>query len=388
MRRIAVNPRANWQKKVQSVGLLFHSPEPSIRGTVGAASHPYWNESAYYELNATEVDKIEAATYELQARCLDAAQHIINKKLYDRLAIPECAVPLMEKAWEEEPPALYGRFDLAWDGDHHSQPKLLEYYADTPTSLVEAAVVQWYWLQECFPDADQFNSLHEKLVAKWQDLMPYVEQPVYFAHLDDIEDLVTITYLRDTAEQAGLRTASISMRNIGWDWMKREFVDTCGKRMKTIFKLYPWEGMLHDEFGKFAIESYSHVQWIEPIWKMLLSNKALLAILWELFPNHQNLVPAYLEGPRDLAEYVKKPLLSREGANIELYKSGNRIRTNGEYGDEGFVYQALAPMFQIDDNYAVIGSWMIDQEAAGIGIRESVGPITDNLSCFVPHLFR
>jgi glutathionylspermidine synthase len=36
---------------------------------------------------------------------------------------------------------LYGRFDLAYRGD--GPPKLLEYNADTPTALFEAAVVQW-----------------------------------------------------------------------------------------------------------------------------------------------------------------------------------------------------------------------------------------------------
>src|ERR1039457_7488970 len=156
MRRIATAPRADWQKKVEEAGLTWHSGE-----------RIYWNESAFYEFTAKEVDALEAATNELEAMTLAAAQHIIDNKLYSQLSIPEEAVPLIEASWEAEPPSLYGRFDLAYDGAN--PPKLLEYNADTPTSLVEAAVAQWYWLQDTFPRRDQFNSIHERLVASTTD---------------------------------------------------------------------------------------------------------------------------------------------------------------------------------------------------------------------------
>jgi len=40
----------------------------------------------------------------------------------------------------------------------------------------------------------------------------------------------------------------------------------------------------------------------------------------------------------------------------------------------------------IDGRYAVLGAWVIDGEAAGMGIRESEALITGNLAQFVPHL--
>jgi glutathionylspermidine synthase len=121
---------------------------------------------------------------------------------------------------------------------------------------------------------------------------------------------------------------------------------------------------------------------------MMFSNKGLLAILWEMYPKHELLLPAYLDGPRELVDYVRKPLLSREGANIEVVEGGDRTGTGGPYGDAGYVYQAVAPIPVIDGKRPVLGSWMIDQDPAGMGIRESDGRITDNLSRFVPHLFR
>jgi glutathionylspermidine synthase len=131
------------------------------------------------------------------------------------------------------------------------------------------------------------------------------------------------------------------------------------------------------------------MQWIEPIWKMLFSNKGLLAILWEMYPNDDLLLPAFLDGPRDLKDYVRKPLLGREGANITLVRAGEKEQTYGQYGSEGFVYQALAPIPNLQGNYPVIGSWIIaDQGPAGMGIRESDTPVTTHTSRFVPHLFK
>jgi glutathionylspermidine synthase len=129
--------------------------------------------------------------------------------------------------------------------------------------------------------------------------------------------------------------------------------------------------------------------WIEPIWKMLWSNKALLAILWELNPGHELLLPAYLDGPRDLKSYVRKPLLGREGSGIAVVRDGIAVEgvLEGE-NQQGYVYQELASMAAAGGKNAVFGSWLVDGEPAGMGIRESRGLVTNNTSCFVPHLFR
>src|SRR6516165_2792542 len=139
MLRVPSEPRKNWQYKVEEVGLLWHSGEV-----------PYWNESAFYEFTHAEVDLLERATHDLWRMAIEAAGHVIQERLYSRLAIPDHAVPLIERSWMEEPPSLYGRFDLAFDG--LNPPKLLEFNADTPTALLEASVVQWYWLEELARD--------------------------------------------------------------------------------------------------------------------------------------------------------------------------------------------------------------------------------------------
>lgn len=378
MKRIATEARPQWEQRVEAVGLAFHHTAEGL----------YWDESAYYEFSSEEVDLLERATNELQELCIAAAQHVIDHDRFAELAIPPEAVPLIKLAWEEEPPAVYGRFDLAYDGT--SPPRLLEYNADTPTALLESSVVQWFWLQDTRPDADQFNSIHERLIAKWTELWDYLLAfPLYFSCTrGSIEDRVTTGYLQDTAEQAGLLTAFIAVEDIGWDSGRNLFVDLDNRPITNLFKLYPWEWLLGETFGPCLIETHEQMQWIEPIWKLLLSNKGLLPILWELYPGHPNLLETYRDEPHDMRSYARKPLFSREGGNILICSEGQTLQeTEGDYGAEGFIYQELAPLPCFDGHYPVIGSWVIDQESAGIGIRETRTLITDNASRFVPHLF-
>lgn len=319
---------------------------------------------------------------------MEAVERVIRRGEYGRLGIPKGAHRVIERAWEEDPPAIYGRFDLNFDGSN--PPKLLEYNADTPTSLLEAAVIQWHWLQEEQPDSDQFNLIWEALVNKWKCLAEegYCSSgEVHFACVGEPEDLMTTAVMVDTAQEAGLKANLLNMKQIGWDTRIRRFVDAEHKPIETCFKLYPWEWMLREEFGDYALESYGTVQWIEPIWKAILSNKGILAILWEMAPDHPNLLPAYFENPGNLGQHVRKPFLGREGANVRIELADEVIETSGPYGHGRFVYQGFAALPAFEGNHAVVGSWVIDGEACGIGIRESDGPITGDLARFVPHYF-
>ncbi len=262
-------------------------------------------------------------------------------------------MPLIESSWEAEPPALYGRFDLAFDGVN--PPKLLEYNADTPTSLLEAAVVQWYWLQDCFPKRDQFNSLHERLIALWKDLAQYLPgRRIDFCSMDDAEDGMTVTYLQDTAQQAGLEASIFPIDEIGWDGST--FLGPDNRPLGAVFKLYPWEWMVREQFGKHI--GAAETMWIEPPWKMLLSNKGILPVLWQLFPRHPYLLEANFDGPGLMMAWAKKPILGREGANILLHQPGKDVETGGEYGEEGFIFQQMATLKSFDGMYPVIGSWL------------------------------
>ena len=341
------------------------------------AGEPYWDETACWQFSADEVDVLEAATAELERLAREAAEHAVRHDRHTLLGIPDPVWPLVKRSWERQEPSLYGRMDLRWDG--RGPPQLLEYNADTPTSLFESAVVQWEWLTTVYPDADQFNSIHEALIDAWPRMA--LPATVHFACMrDSEEDRGTVDYLRDTAMQAGLAAPFLHVEDIGWDG--RCFVDTGDTPIRAIFKLYPWEFLLRDQFGNHV--AGAPTRWIEPGWRLMLSGKGLLALLWELFPGHPNLLPAFREPDRTGGPEIRKPLFGREGANI----AAPGWSTDGPYGAEGYIYQQWAPLPCIDGRYPVIGSWIIAGEPHGIGIREDDTPITRDSSRFVPHFFR
>ena len=375
MRREILRPRANWQKQFEDLGFHFHSLDDI-----------YWDESACYSFSTSEIDLIEEVTWKMHELCIKAVDFVINERRFEHFALPGWFIDYAVDSWNADDPTLFGRFDFRYDGIN--TPKLLEYNADTPTSLIEAAVAQWNWQQEVKPKADQFNSLHERLIARWTEIRDHYDNPVlHFASVrDSVEDFGNTEYLRDTAIQAGLTTRQLSIEDIGWHAQRKRFVDLEDNNVSALFKLYPWEWIAREEFGPHLPEVDIPV--IEPPWKVFMSSKAILAILWELNPGHPNLLPCYFEQNSKLpAQFVRKPIYSREGSNVEIHTSRGTLAQPGTYGAEGYVYQAYSALPDFDGNYPVIGSWIVGDEAAGMGIRENTQQITTNTSRFVPHYF-
>lgn len=362
---------------------MFGAP---ARGVAGV-ERPYWDESAHYVFEMSDILSLEADVELLHSMCLEAVDNVVLTERYRDFGIQEWIWPKIAESWKRRDPHVYGRFDLRYDGS--GPAKMLEYNADTPTSLLEAAVLQWYWKTEVFPDDDQWNSIHEKLVERWGEigaLLPSNELHFTWSSADTSgEDHITLAYLQETAAEAGMNTVGLSIEDIGWDGLLKRFVDLEEAPMNTVVKLYPWEWVVDERFGRFAVESLPGTLWVEPLWKMLLSNKALLAVLWEMYPGHPNLLPAFLDDPGLLTEYVRKPRLGREGSNIQIVAPGYETQTGGVYGKEGFVYQLFDPLPEFDGYRPALGAWVVGDQAAGLGIRETVGLVTDDGAAFVPH---
>ncbi len=382
MQRIPCDERADWREKADAAGFVFHT----------MAGERYWDERAYYAFTLKEIEEdIEAPTGELDAMCRElVARAVEDERMLKVLRIPERFWTFIAASWKRGDPSLYGRFDLSYDGS--GPAKLLEYNADTPTSVFETAVFQWMWLEDAKAraitpqDADQYNSLHERLIEGWKDVAKAAHVHLAGA-LDDPEDGGTIAYLEDTARQAGLQTTRLPMDGIGRT-PRGGFIDQNNQPIELIFKLYPWEWMFREQFGAYL--AGSPTRWIEPPWKAILSNKGILPLLWAMFPRHPNLLPAYFEDDPKAAElgdsFVRKPLYSREGANVTMVVGGNAVdQGEGPYGAEGFVRQAVATLPKFEENYAAIGSWIAGAKPCGLSVREELGPITKNTSQFLPH---
>ncbi|KKB78013.1 hypothetical protein VW35_12930 [Devosia soli] len=382
MKRMTFPERPGWRDKARAVGFGFHE----------MYGEPYWLDDAAYAFTLEEIEeRIEAPSEELHEMCMDLVGDIVaSEEDLDRLAVPEDLRDLVRSSWQRGDRHLYGRFDLAYDGT--GPVKLLEYNADTPTSIFETAFFQYNWLTDQIEagvlpeDADQFNSVQESLIEAFSSFSS--DSIFHFAAMtDNEEDRGTTVYLMDCASQAGHRVELLDIKDIGVDAQGR-FTDLQDRVIDRCFKLYPWEFMLREKFAEHLPKS-GHV-FVEPAWKAVLSNKGLLPLLWKRYPNHPNLLPAFSEddpAAQSLTSFVRKPLLSREGENVTIMTEGRELAAApGDYGAEGFVIQQYAPLFESEGGYAVLGSWIVGDRACGLGVREDRSRITANLSRFVPHV--
>lgn len=487
--------RDDWKEAIEEQGLTYW-PTELPDGTIRS----YWREGPYYAFSLAEIDQIIVDAKTLFDMFIEAGDYILaHPEIMDKMCIPNWVRNQIKQGWDRretngEPidwGSVYGRIDVRYGGDSLldttsndqqdraddtlGRIRLYEFNADTPTSLLESAIIQWMWHEDTKQGDDQWNEIYESLVEAWKRNLGFVEQElghkpvVYFvhtaydnlvpehAHLEpDInpnecsyEDLQNIRVLMEACKQAGYDTELRYIQEVHLGEDKRFYDgrdEGADKRhIDVVFKLYPWEFMVLEEdeaayglaamedtknFGQFVYERNNAGEyvrrldaknkyllrrdangtytggtlWIEPPYKMLWSNKGLLAVLWELFGSDDQksklLIPAYFEGeqPKDMVSYIRKPLLGREGASAEIWVDGEcLVRTPGDYGAEGYVIQAYAPPpnfpayneeGKAEDNYPVLGIWYIDGEPSGLGIRENSTEITDNLSYFAPHVIR
>ncbi|KAA8999274.1 glutathionylspermidine synthase family protein [Affinibrenneria salicis] len=383
MKRISIAERPDWREKAAEFGFRFHT----------MYGEPYWCEDAYYQFSLAQIEQLEETTAELHQMCLQVVEKVVGSDaLMEKFRIPKHTWEFVRNAWRTHQPSLYSRLDLAWDGN--GQAKLLENNADTPTSLYEAAFFQWLWLEDQInagrlpQQADQYNSIQEQLIARFDELRQ--QHGFGLLHMaccqDSEEDRGTVQYLQDCALEAGLPSEFLFMEEIGLG-ERGQFTDLQNQVISNLFKLYPWEFMLRETFSTKLQDA--GVRWLEPAWKSIISNKALLPMLWEMFPDHPNLLPAWFAEDQHppLDSYVIKPRFSREGANVQIVLNGEKIAAvDGPYGEEGSIIQQYHPLPKFGDSYMVIGSWLVNDKPCGIGLREDRELITQDLSRFYPHI--
>ena len=379
MRRVSLPERPDWREKAEALGFGFHE----------MYGEPYWLDGAAFLFTLEQIESdIEDPTGDLHEMCMELASEVSGSpQLMRRIAIPDEHHDLVRDSWRAAERHLYGRFDFAYRGD--GPAKLLEYNADTPTSIFESAFFQHNWLVDrveagWLPEgADQYNFLQESLVEAFAS---FDRGPIFhFACAsDNDEDRGTATYLMDCALQAGHRCELLDVRQIGIDGEGR-FTDNKERVIDRCFKLYPWEDMLRERFAP-------HVRpgiFVEPAWKSILSNKGMLPLLWERHEGHPNLLPAFFaDDPRasELDAAVSKPFHSREGENVVISLEGAPVEaTEGDYEASPRIVQAYEPLYEKGGAHAVVGSWVVGDRACGVGMREDGSRITRNLSRFVPH---
>jgi glutathionylspermidine synthase len=396
MKRIHLGARPDLVQKAEAAGFTFHA----------MYGEPYWDEDTVYEFTLAQVENdIEDPATELHEMCRQAADHIVaSEELMERLAIPRAHWDLVAESWQSDQPELYGRFDLIYDG--HGPAKMIEYNADTPTALFESASFQWTWFEDMVasgalpPDSDQFNGIFEALTARFKHIFPR-DTNIHFTAIETlVEDYATVEMMAYAARAADMGAHFVNLEQIGIT-PAGQFSDAEARVIGKLFKLYPWEDLLRDDFA--AHLATAQCKFIEPAWKAVVSNKGLLPVLWRLFEGHPNLLPSFFadeiaagsdavtRAQDALARgTVTKPIFGREGASVAIMRGNEMIEasTEQDYADHPMIVQAYAEMPVFDGYRPIIGAWIVGKTCVGMGLREDRSRITQNLSRFKPHYIR
>ena len=394
MERRAMTPRPDWREKASEAGFDLAPRDGS----------QYWDESSAYIFAEGEIEaEIAAPAENLHAMCREAVDTVCrSERMMEDLEIPEAHRDLVAGSFLAGEPELYGRFDFCLDGT--SPAKLLEYNADTPVALFEAAEFQCDWYEDQLEtgglpagSADQFSETYEALVRRFAEILA-AGATIHFIAMGDAEsnpeDYAATECLAWAARDAGLVPRFLSIDRIGVTRAGR-FADEDGGEIDTLFKMYPWEDMLRDPFAPEIAGATCRM--LEPAWKAIVSNKGFLAILWELFEGHPNLLPAaFVDGRGNAAVaararaamtrgVVTKPIFSRQSAGVEISRGGLEIARSGCAHPGSRIAQAYHPLPDFSGHRPVLGAWMVGRSFTGLGILEDRGPITGETCRFKPH---
>ena len=368
----ALTPRPDWPPKVEALGLDFHT---------GDNGEPYWWEAACYAFSAAEIDMIEEATETLHGLCLEAVDRLVADRRSRRVSRSPSLLAVDRESWRRRDPDVYGRFDLAYDGTR--PPKMLEYNADTPTALLEAAVVQWYWLEEVKPGCDQFNSIHEKLIARWTELRAAAPDDrracTSPASSTSRKTAAPSTTCATSRSQGGWPTEQLDIAEIGWNGARLH--RPAERPIEALVQALP-VGMDAARGVRRASADRLRRAVVEPPWKMLLSNKAILPVLWEMFPDHPNLLPAAFDARDDRRAHASKSRSTAARATTSRCSAAARPATAAATA-------STRPCAATGVRRLARADRLLGRRRPGRRHRHARGPraVTTNASRFVPHYF-
>lgn len=395
-----------------SLRSLAQSPNAQLRQLgwewmLGTDTLPYLTNEVVV-MSATEADAYADAANELLEMLVAAGQRVIDQNRFPELGIPANLVDLIRHSWDDDRHILlYGRFDLAGSD---SGVKLIEFNADTATCLPETAVVQYAHLRANGLDDDQqFNGLFEALVSQFTELKTQnadLTPTLLLSAMRDAaagegqaihEDDTNVALLGEAAREAGFEVAFAYIDEVEFSAEEGIYRFEKGPdgspqftRYDFWFKLAPWESIAEDEPELTAILTQlvkgRKALVLNPAYALLFQSKAILAILWELYPNHPLLLRTETK-PLAGMPSVEKVLFGREGANIRLLDAnGQPTQTaEGDYGDYSKIYQQYVDFPTDAAGHRYQAGVFFAGEACALGFRRG-GAILDNTAQFVGHI--
>jgi len=352
------------------------------------------------DITQDEAEAFYEAGNDLYKMFVKAGEHVVKNNLLFDIGIPFNMIDVVKKSWENRVHwHLYGRFDLA--GGIDKKPiKLIEFNADTPTSVFETSVVQWAMLKANGMDEDaQYNDLYEGLKENFKRLVTLDEDTELFekhydgwkilfsSTRDNEEEEGTVNFLKMCAEDAGFETGFCYLDEVQFD-EKEGIFDPDGNNYEYWFKLFPWEDIaLEDELPlilKDILENQKAII-LNPAYTLMFQSKGFLKILYDLFPDSPYLLKCDTK-PLEGVKQVEKKFFGREGANVTISDENgeNIIKTEGEYGNYSSLYQEYVELPKNEKGEYYQAGLFYAYEPVALGFRKG-GLVMDNYAKFVSH---
>lgn len=379
---------------LESIGFIWHTDKDNSS---------YISEEIVV-ISEDEANAFYEATNELYDMFVEAGQYVIDNDLFHELNIPFNLVEIIKESWENEVHwHLYSRFDLAGGIDGHPI-KLIEFNADTPTSLFETAIIQWAILKaNGLDEASQFNNLYEALkdnfkriitlnsdIEKFEEYYSNLGWKILFSSISSsIEDINTTKLLQHIASEAGFNTDFEYIENVQFS---DDGIFKDDELFEFWFKLIPWEDIAiqESELALILTEIIKEKKAIifNPAYTLMFQSKAFMKVLWDLYPNHPLLLETSFE-PLKGKKQVEKRAFGREGANTKIINADGSIdtQTSGDYEGHKAIYQEYVEFPKDENGNFYQAGVFYAYEACGLGFRKG-GKILNNMSKFVGHIIK
>jgi glutathionylspermidine amidase/synthetase len=357
-------------------------------------THAVDDQYRYFRLSETALDEIRRATDELHAMFMHATEVVLkDDRLLARFNIPEVLWPRLRLSWSRRRGQMItGRFDFSVSA---RGVKVYEYNADSASCHMEAGKVQGRWAAHfgCTEGQDPGAGLPDMLVQAWRGAG--VGTLLHIMYDCDQEEAYHAAFMRSAAEAAGIACRMLrGVEGLGWN-AAGEVVDPDGQPIRWVWKTWSWEtalDQLRDEcidedrvpiaFGPDGARRAPRladvllrpdVTVFEPLWTLIPSNKAILPLLWSIFPDHPYLLDSRFEPGADFAPegYVVKPIVGRCGANISIYAPDDTLlaETAGQFDDRPQIYQAFFGLPRIEGLNVQVCTFSVDGVYAGACVR-------------------
>jgi len=395
-------------KKVDSLAVNLQSIKPlddEVLEEIGFKWHTDDDGSKYVSDELVCVSSSEAEAYyeagnSIYDMYVEAAEHVIENDLFFEIGIPFNLVEIIKKSWESDVHwHIYGRFDFA--GGIDGKPiKLIEFNADTPTSLFESALLQWALLKHNDMDESlQFNNIYDAIKENFKRLITlfddtddfekhYEGWKILFSSIEgNDEEETTTRLLQQIATDAGFNTHFEYLNSV--QFSDEGIDDAEDNNYEYWFKLFPWEdiGIEEGELATELLEIMNEQKAIilNPAYTLLFQSKGMMKILCDLFPDSPYLLKTSYEPLH--VKHVEKRMFGREGANTKILTSNGAVveERDGAYDNFKPIYQEYVELNQDVKGESYQAGVFFAYEACGLSYRRG-GKILDNMSKFVGHV--